>query len=579
MEEEINLLSENLERIRDATNDMRKVLELTSTDPIENLSDAVEVLKNENEEMAEELEHYIPTDISTEEEMDTLLTEANYKKKFRYIGEDCKYKPNAVFEVKRKFKTDNIVKNFAGFHAASGLTNYTLSINCSIGAKLLAFITVRDTNFTISEGWNVLGTSDLISNNPKQFMIIATKTATELLETLTVTQETSQTMWIDIVELPTEAEIILDGFTYPQLNTVNITANPGCKMYGICYIWNAGNAPFGSNPEVLHSLWDYYTTYVNQRQGVLWGYFNEEQNFDITPSNNYTYNQTVALASLTINNVFPDEEYDYYLDYIDQADVLNNLHIVNSSILDLSLYPNRSLETACKYIERIQQGMHIVSPYQLFYGLNLLKYIDKLDWSQLQSNLNNASYHLKDTDFMFYECFPLRTLPELPAQWSTPYLTSTNSMFRSCRAITSVPYIDTSLSTNVMYMYYDCQSLTGTVEIDVSNVDLTINGGGVFNSLFSYDYLLKEIIFKSSIVRQPKMFNTVFYYCNSLEKVDLSCFDFSEAQSSFNNYLFQNVPTNCLILVKDQEQKDILKAYYTNMTNIQTVEEYEGGDN
>lgn len=57
MNENINTLSSNLERIKNATDNIRTTLELTSGDVIEDVATAVSDLQAENERLAYELEH------------------------------------------------------------------------------------------------------------------------------------------------------------------------------------------------------------------------------------------------------------------------------------------------------------------------------------------------------------------------------------------------------------------------------------------------------------------------------------------------------------------------------------------
>ena len=57
LNEESNTLTENLVRIRDAANDMRATVEMTSENSIEDVADAVSDLKAENEQLKYDLEH------------------------------------------------------------------------------------------------------------------------------------------------------------------------------------------------------------------------------------------------------------------------------------------------------------------------------------------------------------------------------------------------------------------------------------------------------------------------------------------------------------------------------------------
>ena len=69
LNEESNTLTENLIRIRDAANDMRRTVEMTSEDSIEDVADAVSGLKSENQELIEEIEELEGQVATTEDYM------------------------------------------------------------------------------------------------------------------------------------------------------------------------------------------------------------------------------------------------------------------------------------------------------------------------------------------------------------------------------------------------------------------------------------------------------------------------------------------------------------------------------
>ena len=68
-DEEANKLTENLIRIRNAVNDMRRTTELTFENPIEDIADAIGVIKSENEALIEEIEELEGQVATTEDYM------------------------------------------------------------------------------------------------------------------------------------------------------------------------------------------------------------------------------------------------------------------------------------------------------------------------------------------------------------------------------------------------------------------------------------------------------------------------------------------------------------------------------
>lgn len=69
LEQESNTLTQNLIRIRDAANDMRATVEMTSENSIEEVADAVSDLKTENQELIEEIEELEGQVATTEDYM------------------------------------------------------------------------------------------------------------------------------------------------------------------------------------------------------------------------------------------------------------------------------------------------------------------------------------------------------------------------------------------------------------------------------------------------------------------------------------------------------------------------------
>lgn len=80
---------------------------------------------------------------------------------------------------------------------------------------------------------------------------------------------------------------------------------------------------------------------------------------------------------------------------------------------------------------------------------------DKLDVSKL-TTMNS----------MFYGCNALTTIPEM----DTSNVTDMNSMFSYCNALTAIPALDTSKVTDMCAMLRFCNALTTIPELDTSNV-------------------------------------------------------------------------------------------------------------
>lgn len=135
------------------------------------------------------------------------------------------------------------------------------------------------------------------------------------------------------------------------------------------------------------------------------------------------------------------------------------------------------------------------------------------------------------------------TLKYMPVVSTTNASGSIESMFKGCSNLLEIPpFVFTNEITSIYQMFRLCSKLK---KIDASNW----NGTN-----------LKNI-------------SQAFYNCTDLEYLDLRTIDFSKV-TNFSS-AFSSVPTNCLIIVKDQTAKDWFTTNFSTLTNVQTVEEYE----
>ena len=190
-----------------------------------------------------------------------------------------------------------------------------------------------------------------------------------------------------------------------------------------------------------------------------------------------------------------------------------------------------------------------------FDGDNKIVYLPLMDFS-----------NISDATSFFRNCQKLQTIPNINVT-----LSSTQNMFSGC---TSLRIIDVSNFniTNVERMdnmFTNCSSLK---ELDFSN----LNNSNVkrTSSMFSYCSSLKKVNLKNistpNLIRVQNMFSG----CTALEEIDIRNFDFSNVGNYYTD-MFANVPTNCLIIVKDTTQKTWMNTKFPSMTNVQTVSEYE----
>ena len=133
-----------------------------------------------------------------------------------------------------------------------------------------------------------------------------------------------------------------------------------------------------------------------------------------------------------------------------------------------------------------------------------------------------------NTSFMFSGCSSMTSVPELDLS----NVTNTSYIFYGCKALESAPAFNTSKATNMSYMYEDCTNLKRVGQIDISKA-----------TNISY----------------------MFCSCTSLEEIDLSGGTITNTNPE-RTFLFQYVPTNCTIYVKDQTSKTTLEGWDSTHT-------------
>ena len=124
----------------------------------------------------------------------------------------------------------------------------------------------------------------------------------------------------------------------------------------------------------------------------------------------------------------------------------------------------------------------------------------------------------------------------------SPLIISNNScsyMFSYFKG-TEIPEMDTSKVTNMAGMFSNSMSLTS---LNLSNFDT------------------------SKVTNMDSM----FYSCSKLTSLDIRNFDFTKVTSY--SAMFYNIPTDCLIIVKDDTAKTWVTSKFTTLTNVKTVAE------
>ena len=128
--------------------------------------------------------------------------------------------------------------------------------------------------------------------------------------------------------------------------------------------------------------------------------------------------------------------------------------------------------------------------------------------------------------------------------------------------------LDTTNFTDMNYMFGSCSNLT---HLDLSgwNTSNVTNMSYMFNSCSNLTHLDLSSFDTSNVTDMSNM----FYGSAMLTKLDIRNFTFDKVTS--NNVMFSSVPSNCLIIVKGETEKQWVLARRSQLTNVKTVAELE----
>ena len=128
--------------------------------------------------------------------------------------------------------------------------------------------------------------------------------------------------------------------------------------------------------------------------------------------------------------------------------------------------------------------------------------------------------------------------------------------------------LDISNVTNMSHMFQNCGNLTS---LDISNFNTSnvTNMNSMFKDLRNLTLLDLSNFNTNNVTNMSYM----FYNCSQLTKLDIRNFIFTKV----TNYssIFNNIPADCLIIVKDDDAKTWVLARRSDLTNVKTVAELE----
>lgn len=293
------------------------------------------------------------------------------------------------------------------------------------------------------------------------------------------------------------------------------------------------------------------------------------ENLTITPSreqqifnhpNSYGYDEVVVEAtkinlqdkfvtpSGKIQEVVADENYDG----------LSKVTVDKVSSEVLSVAPtSESQSFSGLYSEVNVAGDSDLLPENIKKGVNIFG---------VDGEASVADFEINDCSYLFYYGARVNAIDGLlPLCKNT---VSTREMFYQCSSLTSLDLssFDTSKVTNMYSMFGYCKSLT-SLDLSSFNTSNVTNMGSMFN----YSNKLASIDLSSFDTSNVTNMSNMFIWCSALKNLDIRNFTFDKVTSYSD--MFYRVPTDCLIIVKGDTEKEWITSKFTTLTNVKTVAE------
>ena len=161
-----------------------------------------------------------------------------------------------------------------------------------------------------------------------------------------------------------------------------------------------------------------------------------------------------------------------------------------------------------------------------------------------KSNLLTVEYlkitsNVTSMNSMFRNCNALTSLDV--SNWDTSNVANMGDMFNNCHALTSldVSNFDTSKVTSMAYMFYNCNALTS---LDVSNFD-TKNVASMFG-MFQNCYSLTSLDVSNFDTSNVTNMSYIIFGCTALTSLDVSNFDTSNVTGMYAMFYNCNALTS-----------------------------------
>ena len=173
--------------------------------------------------------------------------------------------------------------------------------------------------------------------------------------------------------------------------------------------------------------------------------------------------------------------------------------------------------------------------------------------------------------YIMFDSYKGTELQEEINNLDTSLLTELGDMFMSCSKLISLDFSNHVFGkiVSLSRTFYGCSKLTS---LDLSSWD-TSECDNMSNTFYGCS-ALTELDLSNFVSDNVYIIDTMFSGCKNLMRLDMRNFKFSTVTRY--SQAFNNVPTNCLIIVKDSTEKAWLQSKFSSLTNIKTVAEIGG---
>lgn len=216
----------------------------------ENIAKDVEIagvvgnLVADTEEVTAELnfsDYVLVKDAAAMEEL--LCSRDNIGKYVKYVGTDGEYTKEQVYKLVDEYEAfDSADCSEAAVEIASG-TELTATIECKVGDLIVAAFVIRSPLVSLSDGWTLIETSQPMDEINTTFTIAQTlsfayKYAETTTESITVTQETANRCYINMVSFGNAVGFADAGYQYQDNSAVtDATAASFNRPDGKLVLW------------------------------------------------------------------------------------------------------------------------------------------------------------------------------------------------------------------------------------------------------------------------------------------------------------------------------------------------------